>query len=117
MNPNTTNSPGAAPSGSPCGTLPGSAPGTAGSTNPTSNQGSNPAKPRRGADYDEFGFNDFKVAKFFGFDQLGRQLFRNFTDESRSLGISRKSYAVSTCVIADWNRQRPAVCVKLYVLG
>lgn len=116
MYPNTTNSPGTAPSGSPCGTPPGSAPGTAGSTNPTSNQGSNPAKPRRGADYDEFRFNDFKFAKFFGSTNSAGNSSGTL-DESRSVGISRKPYAVSTCVIADWNRQRPAVCVKLFLLG
>jgi hypothetical protein len=45
----------------------------------------------------------------FGFDELVRQLFGNVTDESRGVGISRERYAVSTCVIADWNHQRPGV--------
>ena len=51
---------------------------------------------------------EFKFGKF-GFDELGRQLFGNVTDESRSVGINRRRHAVSPRVLAAWNHQRPAV--------
>jgi|ERR1700719_3254431 hypothetical protein len=58
--------------------------------------------------FNKLKFKQFKFAKF-GFDELVRQLSGNVTDESRGVGISRERYAVSTCVTADWNRQRPGV--------